>query len=314
MLEDMTVIYFLIVLFLIVIALYIIVNHYFSKVITRKVKDEDYLYNNQIEQGLIDKNFYEALVKEEAKIRTKDGLQLKGYYIKSKEEKHRTMVFVHGITVSHICSIKYIDIFLKNNWNVLIYDQRRHGKSEGSYSTYGYYEKEDLDLWVNWVINKKGKDEIIGIHGESMGAATVIQYATINKYVKFIIADCGFSDLYELLRRKVKEDFNGLLNPILFLSNIKARIRAKFDFRWASPIKVIKSSELPMMFIHGNKDTFVPWDMSVDMYNAKRRGIKRLYIAEGAAHAEAIKVDKMKYHTEVMAFVNEVLNKDKFMA
>ena len=310
----MTVIYFFIVLLLIVIALYIIVNHYFSKVITRKVKDEEYLYNNQIEQGLIDKDFYEALVKEEATIRTKDGLQLKGYYIKSKEEKHRTMVFVHGITVSHICSIKYIDIFLKNNWNVLIYDQRRHGKSEGSYSTYGYYEKEDLDLWINWVIYKKSKDEIIGIHGESMGAATVIQYAAISKYVKFIIADCGFSDLYELLRRKVKEDFNGLLSPVLFLSNLKSRIRAKFDFRWASPINVAKNSELPMMFIHGNKDTFVPWDMSVDMYNAKTRGIKRLYIAEGAAHAEAIKVDKMKYSTEVMAFVNEVLNKDNFAA
>lgn len=301
------VLFILVLILILCLVIYFIVKYYFEQVLLREVIPEDIMFKEQIKRGLIDKDFYKSLSKEEFFIESKDGLKLRGIYIKSSNESNKTMIFVHGITVGLVYSIKYISMFLEKGWNVLIYDQRRHSKSEGKYSTYGYYEKEDLDLFVNWVINKKGEHEIIGLHGESMGAATVIQYAEINKFAKFIISDCAFSSLNELLEGKVKEK-NILLKPILKLICRRAVRKAKFSFDCVSPIEVVRKTSMPIMFIHGDEDRFVPWDMSVAMYNSKEVGIKRLYIAKGARHAEAIEVDKFRYEEEVIKFVDEVLN------
>ncbi|MBU5591995.1 alpha/beta hydrolase [Clostridium sp. MSJ-4] len=293
---------------LFLVTVYFIVEYYFSQIVTRKLKDEDELFQNQVDKGLIDKDFYESLPKEEIFLRSREGLKLRGIYIEANKDSNKTMVFVHGITVGLTCSIKYTEMFLKRGWNVLIYDQRRHARSEGQYSTYGYYEKEDLDLFINWLVDRKGKNEIIGLHGESMGAATVIQYDSINKYAKFIISDCGFSNLNELLRGKIKDDYGVFLYPVLKLSDLRAKRKAKFKFEWIKPIEVVRKSSIPMMFIHGDRDKFVPWNMSVQMYKSKENGIRRLYLAKGAKHAQAIEVDKKRYEKEVMEFVDEVLN------
>lgn len=292
-------------LLVILIIMYLLTNYYFSQVVTRKVDNEEEMFKAQIERNLIDDKFYNSLKKENITLKSFDGLKLRGEFIDNNSDK--TIIFCHGITVGLIWSIKYIDMFYERGWNILLYDHRRHGQSEGKYSTYGYLEKKDLDLWVKWIVDKKGNNSVIGLHGESMGAATVLQYININEYVKFIIADCAYSDLMELLTRKIKEEYTILLYPILYLSNLKSRIRAKFDYRWIKPIECVKKTNIPIMFIHGNNDKFVPWDMSVAMYKAKVNGMKKLYIAEKAAHARSIEVNKQKYEEEVMSFIEEVL-------
>lgn len=301
------------VVFFIILGLYFLTSYYFKQVVIRKLQKEDEMFNNQIQRNLLDRDYYKNLRKENVNIKSKEGLSLRGIFIDNGSKN--TIIFCHGITVGLICSLKYIRIFEKRGWNILLYDHRRHGQSEGKYSTYGYLEKEDLGLWVNWIIDRKGKNAVIGLHGESMGAATVLQYSDINKHVKFIISDCAFSDLKELLLIRIKEDYSIILYPILYLvlhlSNILARIKAKFNYNWIKPIEAVKRSTIPIMFIHGNKDYFVPWHMSISMYNAKTSGIKRLYIAEGAAHARAIEVDKERYEKETMSFVEEVLGVKK---
>ncbi|WP_278319541.1 alpha/beta hydrolase [Clostridium tepidiprofundi] len=214
-------------------------------------------------------------------------------------------MIVHGITVGIPTSIKYMRMFLDRGWNVLMYNQRRHGASEGKYSTYGYYEKYDLDLWVNWVVNRNGEDGIIGLHGESMGAATVLQYADINKYVDFIIADCAYSDMNELMKFRIKEDIKLPAFPMLKFVELKSKRRARFSFKDVSPINSIKYNEIPVLFIHGKNDKFVPTYMSEKMYEVKK-GMKRIYLADGAAHACSIEVDKQKYEEVVFEFINEV--------
>lgn len=301
-------IYLLIFVLCLIITISIATNKYFSIIVTRETCEENYMYEEQVKRNLIDKEWYDNLKKESVVLTSKDGLKLDGEFIENPDgNSTKTMVFVHGITVSRIWSIKYIKMFYERGWNILMYDQRRHGRSEGKFSTYGYYEKYDLDLWIQWLVKTQGDNCTIGLHGESMGAATCIQYASINKYVKFIIADCGFSDLKELLMRKVEEK-SKLLYPIYHITNLEARVRAKFDFNEVKPIDTVKDTEIPMMFIHGDEDGFVPWDMSVAMYKAKEKGEKALYIAKGAAHARAIEVDKESYEEEVFKFVDTVLS------
>ena len=292
---------------LIIILLYSVVNHFFNKVVKRRLYSIDMLYKNQIDRGLIDKEKYESLEKEHAELITKDGLKLQGIYIEAPQKTNKTVILVHGISVAHINAIKYMDIFYKRGWNVLTFDHRRHGSSEGKYSTYGYYEKEDLDLWIKWVLRRNGDDSIIGLHGESMGAATVLQYAAISSHVSFIIADCGYSNLKELLMYRIREDAHWTVTPIYYLTSLKAWIRAKFKFGDVSPIDDIKNSTIPTLFIHGSKDTFVPCYMSEKMYEEKK-GKKKLYIAKGAAHAAAIEVDRKAYERVVNEFLDEIYN------
>lgn len=288
-------------------ALYFVIGFYFSQVVTRKVWDEEELYDEQSTRGLFERQKYELLHKEEVEVLTKDGLRLRGIYIEGDKNCRRTMIFVHGITVGIPTSIKYIDMFVKRGWNVLMYDQRRHGKSEGKYTTYGYYEKEDLDIWVNWVVKRNGENSIIGLHGESMGAATVLQYLPMNKFANFAIADCAYSNLNELLCYHMKMDYHLPAFPIVNLTNLRVMRKAKFKFKDVSPIDAVKDVKLPVLFIHGSSDTFVPCSMSEKMYD-KKKGSKKLYIAEGAGHARSIEIDMERYEKEVIEFVDSVLS------
>lgn len=300
--------WYILVLIIIIIIIYMITVFNFDLVVKRKVCDQNEIYENQIQRGLFNKEEYEKLKKENVEVTSKDGLRLRGVYIEGDKNLNRTMIFVHGITVGIPFSIKYIDMFIRRGWNVLMYDQRRHGMSEGKYSTYGFYEKDDLDLWVNWVYTRNGKNAVIGLHGESMGAATVLQYLPMNKFASFAIADCPYSDLNELLAYHMKHDYHLPSFPFVNLSSLMARKRAKFNFKDVSPINAVKNIELPVLFIHGSIDTFVPCYMSQDMYRTKK-GEKKIYIADGAKHACSIEVNKNKYEEEVMKFINGILEK-----
>ena len=295
----------LIVLIILILICYLDAEYGFKQIVTRKICSEEQLFSEGQAKGIIDKDKYEKLDKEEIIITSGDGLKLRGIYIKGDSKLRRSIIFVHGITVGIPWSLRYIDMFVKRGWNILVYDQRRHGRSEGKYSTYGFYEKEDLDLWVNWLIERNGKEAIIGIHGESMGAATALQYLTINKYASFVISDCSFSDLNELLKYHMKNDYHLPSFPLINFTALKAKHKAKFKFSDVSPIEAVKMSSLPVMFIHGKEDKFVPAYMSEDMYNAKK-GIKKLYMVKGAEHARSVEVDKEGYEREVMDFIDNL--------
>lgn len=294
----------LFIILIIIFIFYMVISFYYSQTVTSKVYGYGELYEKQYSKGLFDKEYYESLNKEEAYVTSEDGLELKGLYFEASSNSDKTIIIVHGITVNRATSIKYMQMFIKNGWNVLIYDHRRHGDSQGEITTYGYFEKFDLDKWVNWVKGRKPNNRILGIHGESMGAATVLQYASINKFVDFIIADCGFSDLEKLFRIRMKEDYNKILIPLITLTDFRIRRRAKFKVKDVSPINAIKDSKIPTLFIHGKEDKYVPSFMSVEMYEAKKEN-KKLYLADGASHAASIAIDRARYEKEVFDFIDE---------
>lgn len=294
----------LFIIAIIIFVFYRVVSFYYSLTVTMKVHGYDELYEKQYSQGLFDKEYYESLDKEEAYVTSEEGFQLKGSYFEASSNSDKTMIIVHGITVNRATSIKYMRMFIENGWNVLIYDHRRHGDSQGESTTFGYFEKFDLDKWVNWVKGRNPTNRILGLHGESMGAATVLQYASINKFVDFIIADCGFSDLEKLLRIRMREDYNQILTPLVFLTEFRIRRRAKFKVKDVSPINAIKDSKIPTFFIHGKEDKYVPTFMSVEMYEAKKEN-KKLYLADDASHAASIAVDRERYEKEVFDFIDE---------
>lgn len=299
--------YILIVAFLIIVIVYSVSIYAFNKFTVDKKYSFEECFQYFEREGLYSREEFSKLPKEEIVIVAIDRLKLRGIFIEKFKGSKRVVIIVHGYRVSYPCSLIFMNMFFKERFNVLLIDQRAHGTSDGKYATYGYYEKQDLDLWVNYLRQKVGVDAIIGLHGQSMGGGTVLEYAAINKYVGFIIADCPYSDGKKLIKHLFNKMGHLPMYPFVWFMNLRLMRKAKFSIKEVSPIKTIKDKDIPVMFIHGSKDELVPCYMSEEMYKVKK-GVKRLLIVEGAKHGNAYETNKELYEKEVELFLKEALS------
>ncbi|MDK8182821.1 alpha/beta hydrolase [Paenibacillus sp. UMB4589-SE434] len=248
---------------------------------------------------------YEALYKEDITIMSHDGLKLCGVYIEQHPQSKRIVILIHGYTAALPWSAQFLPLFSRLGFNALLIDQRRHGNSEGKYTTFGYKEKYDVQAWVDWVVNRKGDDCIIGLHGQSLGGGTVLEYIAIHRpQVRFVVADCPYSDLTKLIRHQVTKLNHMPAWPTMTLVNRLLKRKAGFKMEDVSPIHIIAHSKLPIMFIHGKSDIFVPTYMSEEMFNIKP-GPKQLLLIDKATHGVAYCYDQELYEAEVTRFVQQ---------
>ncbi|MGV1063921.1 alpha/beta hydrolase [Clostridium perfringens] len=310
----MTYIIILIIIAILVIAFFLATGLYiFRSTVTRELHDIEKSYNRYVENNLFDEALYNSASKEDITLKSFDGLNLTSTLIMNENPTNKFIVLVHGVSICYVGSLKYFDIFYKNGFNVLIVNQRRHGKSEGKYSTYGFYEKYDVNMWIEYLKSRFGNDIILGLHGESMGAGTVMETIPLNDSIKFVIEDCGYSNFHELIGFQITHEYKNrlvrkILRPSLLFANFFMKTKAKFSMKKIVPIDIVASTSLPMMFVHGKEDYFVPWYMAVDLYKAKTKGYKELYLVEGAKHAEALEVNKILYEKKIMTFIEKALS------
>ena len=310
----MTYLIILIIIAIIVIVFFLATGLYiFKSTVTRELHDIEKSYTRYVENNLFDEALYNSASKEDITLKSFDGLNLTSTLIMNENPTNKFIVLVHGDSICYVGSLKYFDIFYKNGFNVLIVNQRRHGKSEGKYSTYGFYEKYDVNMWIEYLKSRFGNDIILGLHGESMGAGTVMETIPLNDSIKFVIEDCGYSNFHELIGFQITHAYKNrlvrkILRPSLIFANFFMKTKAKFSMKKIVPIDIVASTSLPMMFIHGKEDYFVPWYMAVDLYKAKTKGYKELYLVEGAKHAEALEVNKILYEKKIMTFIEKALS------
>ncbi|WP_433945391.1 alpha/beta hydrolase [Paenibacillus sp. SN-8-1] len=297
----------IIVLLFILLAVSGVTRFGFRQITQMRLQTTEGLFNFMEKTGAFSREKFDALVKREVNVTSHDGLLLRGHVLELHPGSKRWAIIVHGYTGALEVSAQFAGMFEDREFNILLVDQRRHGRSQGSYTTYGYQEKYDIEVWVKWVHDHYGEDVLIGLHGQSMGGGTVLEYLSIaHPSVKFVIADCPYSDLTELIRYQMT-----VLNKVPafpFMSLIDNRLERKAGFRLnqVSPIRAVRQSLLPVLFIHGSADTYVPTQMSRDMYEAKP-GVRELLIIDGAVHANAYGVDPAGYTRKVHSFIDEVL-------
>lgn len=310
----MTYLIILIIIAILVIVFFLATGLYiFKSTVTRELHDIEKSYTRYVENNLFDEALYNSASKEDITLKSFDGLNLTSTLIMNENPTNKFIVLVHGVSICYVGSLKYFDIFYRNGFNVLIVNQRRHGKSEGKYSTYGFYEKYDVNMWIEYLKSRFGNDIILGLHGESMGAGTVMETIPLNDSIKFVIEDCGYSNFHELIGFQITHAYKNrlvrkILRPSLIFANFFIKTKAKFSMKKIVPIDIVASTSLPMMFIHGKEDYFVPWYMAVDLYKAKTKGYKELYLVEGAKHAEALEVNKILYEKKIMTFIEKALS------
>ncbi len=279
--------------------------HFSDKVVRIKVWDGERILRFETDSGVLDPAYLEALPKEDVTITSPYGYALSGWFIPCGEESNKTVILAHGVTRSRLSSIKYVELFRKRGYHVLAYDHRRHGQSGGSSTTYGFYEKEDLRAWVDWVFRRMGPGAVVGTHGESMGAATVLQHAATDDRLQFCIADCPYSDIVGQLIYRLKVEYPGFpVSPTIPLVALLCRLRTGARLDMAESLRSLPLAGTPVLFIHGQEDSYIEKRMTEEMFRLKQ-GPKRLYLAPGADHAEAYMKNPDEYDRIVGEFLEE---------
>ena len=192
--------------------------------------------------------------------------------------------------------------------SVLLVDHRASGRSEGNVITFGVNESRDCRDWVDFVLENIDKDARIFIGGVSMGASTAMMVTArdLPENVVGILADCGYSSAKKIIKKVIKEM---KLPADIFYPFVKlgARLYGHFDLEEISPEEAMKKCSLPVIFLHGDGDDFVPFEMSVESYEACASKHKKLVNIEGAGHGLAFPASQERYIKEVGDFFNEAL-------
>ncbi len=267
----------------------------FSKEFTHKV---------DVDKGLIPSDM-SYMKREPIQIEVDDGSLIHGDFSQNENAKG-IMIIAHGYTWNREGSLKYAQFFYKNGFSTLIYDERGHGENKSKFTTMGYKEGKDIVNIVNYCREHYGKDIPIGLHGESMGGASVLEAMQYSPEVNFIIDDCGYSSLRKLLLHKMKQAHI----PSIFIhgSNMMLKLFYKFSMEDVVPMEEVKKSKIPLLIIHGANDNFVPTDEGKEIFEARKENTE-IHLVPGADHAQSYQVNPQAYEEICMSFINKNLRR-----
>ncbi len=267
---------------------------------------------NQPVSEVLNRNKNRLYKEENVNIKTKQGYKLSGTYIKNPKETKDTVILVHGLMRTRRSMLSTARVYLEKDFNVLLYDSRNNGESGGEDTTFGHFEKYDLDEWVEYIA-KRNPDGNLGVHGRSMGAATALLHSEINensKNVKFYVSDCAYSDLKdEFIYVADKGNLSIPSSFFAFYASLATKIKSDFKYSDVSPKESVKNVTTPIMFIHGKKDELVPVSMCKELFNSKSKGLKDMYMPENAGHGESFKNNREEYTDRLYKFIDTALEK-----
>ena len=224
-------------------------------------------------------------------------------------EGHKYAILFHGYTGAAWQMAPYGKMFYDMGYDVLIPDARAHGESEGDYIGMGWLERPDVLGWIYSITGPDPDAEIV-LLGVSMGGATVMMASgeDLPDNVKCIVEDCGYSSVWDEFELQMKNVFGLPSFPLLNVASLVCRIRAGYGFREASSVKQLEKAAVPMLFIHGDADTFVPFSMLDVVYGACASPEKEKLVVHDAAHGAAADTDPELYWSTVTAFVGKYIS------
>ncbi len=241
-------------------------------------------------------------------IRARDGERLVGHLHLTKNAK-RTVIAMHGWRTSWSRDFGTVSSFFhKNRCNVLYAEQRGHTNSGGSYMGFGLIERYDCADWIDF-INRQKRLSCLPIYlcGVSMGASTVLMATGLDlpKNVAGVIADCGFTSPAAEWEHVVRKNLHMPYSRHQ-ASTVKRLCEKKIKNApdGYSTVKALKSCKVPVLFVHGTADRFVPIDMTYENYAACASD-KRLFIVHGAEHGMSYFNDRKGYEREVLKFFDD---------
>ena len=241
--------------------------------------------------------------------RSQEGFKLAGRYY-HQQDGAPLMIFFHGYkspALRDFCGGFWI--YREQGYNILVVDQRAHGRSEGKALTMGIKERYDCVKWVEYAVERFGSDIRILLGGISMGAATVMMAAELLQdcqNVKGILADCGYSTVEGVMKQTIRQ-MKLPVEPSWRLLKLGAKIYGGFDLSESSAVESLRNSRFPIVFIHGQADERVPAEMTEE--NAAAAAAERIvtFMVPEAEHGMSYYIDRKGYYDTVLPFIKELL-------
>lgn len=240
-----------------------------------------------------------------------DGLKLHATYFPAESslgESNKIVICFHGYTgeglSNHMAIAQY---FLNRGYAMLLPDARAHGGSEGKYIGFGCLDRKDALGWIDWAIQECGEDVGILLHGTSMGGATVLMTSGLElpENIKGIVSDCGFTSPKEMFTHVLNKMYHLPAFPAIPGADLLNKRLAGYGMDECNARREVEKAKVPILFIHGSADTFVPCSMCHELYESCRSPKQKL-IVEGAAHAESYYKDMEAYENALTEFERRI--------
>lgn len=248
----------------------------------------------------------ESRALETVVIKNRNGIDLVGHWYCPPCPK-RVIVAMHGWRSSWSNDFGAIaDFWFDNDCCVLFAEQCGQGKSGGDYMGFGLIERYDCLDWVNWANDRTEGKMPIYLAGISMGAATVLMTSGFDlpASVHGIVADCGFTSPHAIWKHVVENNLHIPYNIYSAYARDTCRKRIQIGSDEYSCQEALRKCKVPVLFIHGTDDHFVPVEMTYENYKACASS-KQLFIVPGAEHGMSYLVDKTGYEEAVVRFWND---------
>ncbi len=242
-------------------------------------------------------------------ITAKDNVRLHGVAIRHKQSTNKWAVLLHGYR-GKCFDMQFIAYHFYNmGFNILMPDLRGCGQSGGKCITIGFTDSKDTLCWIRDFIIYNDDDAEIVVTGISMGGATTMMLTglPLPKNVKVAVEDCGYTNAYEQFKYILTNAMKLPKFPFLPATDIFVRLMAGFSLKKASCIKRVENSDTPTLFIHGDNDTFVPFYMLEEVYNACGTNKKAKLIIKDAPHGMCALTDTEGYFKGIREFVGKYI-------
>ena len=255
------------------------------------------------QQGRYDTSFYDDLAEPEYTVEGDGGYLLHAQLLRNSEPTDRYVIISHGYTDNRMGSLKYARLYLDLGYNCIIYDLRGHGENEPAPTTYGIREARDLLCVIEDTRERYPRIAQLGIHGESLGAATTVMSLAYGPAIDFAVADCGYASIEAVLRHGY--EMAGVPAFLFDLADLGCRMRYGFALKDARPIDALDGNSAPILFVHGAADSFILPENSQLMYE-RAQGVRAIHLIDGVEHAESALVAPELYREYLEEFLSQL--------
>lgn len=249
---------------------------------------------------------------EKITVTARDGIKLHAFYLPAENPSGKIIIGHHGYTSCGQSDYAYHSSFFhEQGFDVLVPDHRGHGESEGDYIGFGILDRYDSLEWIRYVRRRFGEDKEILLHGTSMGGTTVLMasgFDEVQKNVKGIIADCAFTSPFDIFSHILKRDYHLPPFPVMNINDAICRRKAGYGFRDYSTLTALKTNKIPVLFIHGKGDKFVPTWMTKSNYDACTAEKDILWV-ENAGHGSSCYENTEAYEQAEKKFIYKYFTK-----
>ncbi|MBQ6583136.1 MAG: alpha/beta fold hydrolase [Mogibacterium sp.] len=251
-----------------------------------------------------DLSWYPHVEKKEYLVAAEDGYILHAMLLRNPDPSITRYVLIsHGYTDNRFGSLKYAKVYFDLGFHVIVYDLRGHGANEASRCTYSVQERRDLLMMIYDSRERYPDATVLGIHGESLGAATSAAVLEFAPPIDFVVADCGFSEITTVMKRGLR----GMHLPgfLVYLASQFAKPLCGYHYRDMRPVDSLKGNTVPVLFIHGEEDDFIVPEHSAAFHEANQ-GYSERKLVPGAGHAASVLTDPELYRNYVEDFLRTI--------